>query len=91
MGSLHIGVSSPSVAAFSGFAAEAKLVRLVSAGASTLHSFNPGDVYARDGIFIGRGVVTIPPLIGPFSMSVGAQSTAQSWHTDPLIPNSLCN
>ncbi len=30
--------------------------------------------------------MTAPPFIGSFCMSVGAQSTAQSWHTDPLTP-----
>ncbi len=46
--------------------------------------FTPSlDGDARDTILIGRGVMTAPPFIGPFCMSLGAQSTAQSWHTDP--------
>ncbi len=70
----HIEVPSPGVAAFIGFAAQAKLVRLENAGASTLHilpfGFNPGD--ARDRSLIGRGVVTTPLFVGPFCLSVGA-------------------
>ncbi len=49
----------------------------MSAGAFALHTlplgFNPGD--ARDRSLIGRGVLTTPPVIGPFCRSVGAQST----------------
>ncbi len=37
-------------------------------------------------LFTHRGVLTIPPFIGPFCMSVGAQSTVESWHADPLTP-----
>ncbi len=44
--SWHAEVLSSGVAAYSGFAAEVKLVRLVSAGACALHTllfgFNPG-------------------------------------------------
>ncbi len=44
---LHVELPSHGVAAFIGFAAQAKPVRFESAGASTLHtlpfSFNPGD------------------------------------------------
>ncbi len=39
--------------------------------------FNPG--VARD-----RSLMITPSFVGPFCMSVGAQSTAQSWHIDPL-------
>ncbi len=57
----------------------------MSAGAAALHTtpfgFNPGD--ARDRSLIG-GVLTTPQFVGPFCRSVGAQFTAQSWHTDPL-------
>ncbi len=63
-----------------------KLVQFVSPGASALHTlpfgFNPGGV--GDMSLIGRGVVTTPPFIDPFCRSVGARSTAQSGHTDPL-------
>ncbi len=38
---------------------------------------------------IGRGVLTTLPLVGPFVRPVGAQSTAQPWHTDPLTPEGL--
>ncbi len=62
------------VVAVIGFAAQAKLDQFESAGASALHtfpfSFNSGD--ARDMNLIGRGVVTTPPFIEPFCMSVGA-------------------
>ncbi len=54
MGRLHTEVPGPGVAAFSGFAAQAKPVRLESAGASTLHIlpfiFNPGDVTGAQGL-----------------------------------------
>ncbi len=40
---------------------------------------------AKDRSLIGRGVLTLPPFVGPFCSSVGDQSTAQSWHADPLI------
>ncbi len=47
----HTGVPSPGVAAFIGFAAEAKPVRFESTGASALHTlpfgFNPDDTMAR--------------------------------------------
>ncbi len=33
---------------------------------------------------IGSGMVITPPLIGPFCVPAGVQSTAQSWRTDPL-------
>ncbi len=33
---------------------------------------------------IGRGVLTKPSFVGPFCRSVGAQSTTQLWHADPL-------
>ncbi len=58
------------------------LVRFVSAGASALHihtlpfGFDPGG--ARDRSWIGRGVLTTPPFVGPFCRPVGDQSTAQS-------------
>ncbi len=43
----------------------------------TLHfGFNSGDV--RDKNLSDRDVVTTPPFIGPFCMSAGAQSAAQS-------------
>ncbi len=74
----HIEVPSPGVAAFIGFAAQAKLARFEIAGASALHTlpfgFNPGD--ARDMSLIGRGMVTTPPFVGLFCLSVGAQSAA---------------
>ncbi len=41
---------------------------------------------ARDGSLDGRGVLSTPPFVGPFRRSVGAQSTAKLWHTDPLTP-----
>ncbi len=50
----HSEVSGPDIAAFSDFAAQAKLVRLVSAEASALHTirfgFNPGDTTGAQGI-----------------------------------------
>ncbi len=47
MGSQYTEVPSPGVVAFIGFAAQARLARFVSAGATTLHTlsffcFNPG-------------------------------------------------
>ncbi len=52
--------------AFIGFAAQAKLVRFVNAGASALHTlpfgFNPDD--ARDRSLIGRVVLITPPFVG---------------------------
>ncbi len=79
----HTEVPSPDVATFIGFAAQTRLARFMTTGASALHTFplgfNPGD--ARDRNLIGRGVVTNPSFVGPFCMSVGAQSAAQPWHT----------
>ncbi len=47
MGRQHAKVPSPDVAAFIGFAAQAKLSRFVIAGATAVHAlpfgFNPGD------------------------------------------------
>ncbi len=65
-------VPSPGVAAFIGFAGQAKPVRFESAGASALHTplpfgFNPRD--ARDGSLIGRGVLITPPFVGPLCRS----------------------
>ncbi len=73
--SWHIEVPSPGVAAFNGFAAQAKPSRLENTWASTIHSllpfgFNPGD--AKDRSYLGKGVMTTPPFIGPFCVSVGA-------------------
>ncbi len=69
------------------FAAQVKSARFESAGASALHTlpfdFSYGD--ARDKSSVGRGVLTTPPFIGQLSRSVGAQSTAQPWHTAPLL------
>ncbi len=48
---------------------------------------NPGDAMtgdARDRSLIGKGVLAIPPFVGPVCRSVGAQSTTQSWHINPL-------
>ncbi len=49
-------VPSPSVAVFIGFAAQARLVRFVSAGAPALHTlpfgFTPGDATGTQGIRI---------------------------------------
>ncbi len=36
------------------------------------------------GVLISSGVQTTPPFVGTFCRSVGVQSTAQPWHTDPL-------
>ncbi len=56
MGGHHTEVPSPGVAAFIGFAAEAKPVRFKGAGASALHAlpfgFNPGDATRTQGIGI---------------------------------------
>ncbi len=73
-------VNSPGVAAFIGFAAQAKPVRFEGAGASTLHTplpfgFGPGD--ARDRSLIDRGELTTPSFVGPFCRLVGARSTTQ--------------
>ncbi len=35
---------------------------------------------------IDIGVLTTPPFVEPFCRSVGAQSTAQPWHTEPVTP-----
>ncbi len=87
MGIWHTEVSSPGVAAFISFVAQAKHVRFESAEASVLHTLsfglNPGD--ARDRGFIGRGMLITPPFIGQFCRSVDAQSTTQPWRADPLI------
>ncbi len=44
----------------------------------------------RDGDSRGRSLignsVLITPQFGPFYRSLGAQSSAQPWHTDPLTP-----
>ncbi len=70
---------------FTGFAAQAKLARFVSAGSTAHHtlrfSLNPGD--ASDRNLTGRGVLTTLPFVGLCGL-VGAQSTAQPWHADPL-------
>ncbi len=64
----------------------------MSAEASTLHAlsfgFNLGYATrdARDRCLSGKGVVTVPPILGPFLRSVGAKSTAHSWHIDPSTP-----
>ncbi len=54
MGSLLTEAPSPGVAAFIGFAAQAKLVRFVSLGASALDTlpfiFDPSDVMGMQGI-----------------------------------------
>ncbi len=67
---------------------QAKPVQFESAGASDLHilsfGFNPGD--ARDMNLIGRGVLITQPFVGPFSRSVGTQSTTQPRRADPLTP-----
>ncbi len=80
----HAKVPNPGMAAFIGLAAQARLVRFMNAGVSALHTLpfvsNPGDATGTQGIGV---VMTTPPFVGPFGMSVGAQSTAQSWHTDP--------
>ncbi len=59
---------NPGVAAFIGFATQAKPTRFESAGTSTLHSlsfgFNPGD--ARDRSLIGRCVLSTPLYVGQF-------------------------
>ncbi len=78
---------STGVAAFIGFAVQAKLAQFESEGASALRTpsllvFNPGDTMDRS--LIGRGVLTTPSFVGPFCRSVGAQSAAQRWHTDPI-------
>ncbi len=84
------------VAAFIGFAAQAKPARFESSAASALHTPIPlvlihvtrqGD--ARDWSFIGRDAVTTPPLIEPLCLSVGPKSSALSWHTDTLTPRPL--
>ncbi len=80
MGNQHTEVPSPGVAAFIGFAAQAKLARFESTGASAL----PFQFYSRGryrgGSLIGRGVLTTSPLVGPLCRSAGARSTAQPWH-----------
>ncbi len=55
VGSEHTKGPSPGVAAFIGFAAEAKPVWFESAGASALHTpspvgFNPGDATGKQGV-----------------------------------------
>ncbi len=54
MGIMHTEVPSFGMAAFIGFAAQAKHVRFVSAGAFALHTlpfgFNPGDATGTQGI-----------------------------------------
>ncbi len=56
--------SSPDVAAFIGFAVQAKLRWFESTGASAFHTlffnFNPCD--KRDRSLLGRGVLTTPPF-----------------------------
>ncbi len=42
--------------------------------------FNTNDAMDRN--LIGRGVLSAPPFIGPFYMSIGAQFIVQSWYTD---------
>ncbi len=69
----HTEVSSPGVAAFIGYAAQAKPVRFEDAGASAL---NTGD--ANDRSMLGRGVLTTPTVIGPFCRSEGLQSITQT-------------
>ncbi len=75
-------------AAFIDFAAQAKLARFVSSGASAPYTlpfgFDHGD--AMDGNLIGRVVLSTPPFVGPFCRSLSAKSTAQPWHTYPLTP-----
>ncbi len=85
----HTDVHSHAVTVFIGFAAPAKLVRFVSVVASALYIYtlpfglNPGDATETQEIG-GRGIPITPPFTGPFCMSVGAQSIAQSWHASPL-------
>ncbi len=33
---------------------------------------------------INRDVLITPPFVGPYCRSVGAQSTTEPWHADPL-------
>ncbi len=65
---------SPGVAAFIGFAAQAKPARFESAGASALHTltfvFNPGD--ARDRSLIDIDVLITLPFVGQFYRSLCA-------------------
>ncbi len=53
MGRQHIEVPSPDLAAFIGFAAQAKLARYESAGVSAFHAlligFNPSDAMGTQG------------------------------------------
>ncbi len=72
----HTEVPSPGVAVFIGFAAQANLARFESARASTLHILS--DATDRS--------LLAPSFIGPFYRSVGAQSTAEPWHTETLAP-----
>ncbi len=84
MGRQHAEVPSPGVAAFIGFAAQAKpAARFVSVGASALDTPSL--------LVLIQVLMTTPPFIGSFCMSVGAQSTAQSWHTDQLTHYELFN
>ncbi len=61
MGSLHTEVPSPGVAVFTGFTAEAKLIRFVNAEASALHilpfGFNPSKATKAQGIGVGSAEV----------------------------------
>ncbi len=61
MGIKHTDFPSPGVAAVIGFAAQAKLARFESGRASGTQG-------------IGKGVLTTPPVAGPFSRSVGVDT-----------------
>ncbi len=49
-----------------------------------------GDGNARDRSVIARGVLITLAFVDKFCRSVGAQSIAQPWHTDPLTPARTC-
>ncbi len=78
IGSKHTEVSSPGIAAFTGFAAQAKLGRFESIGAPSLFSFNPSDATGKLGIGVCSARVRLlnRNLLNHF-MSFGDQSTAQ--------------
>ncbi len=75
---------SPVPASMHLLAAQAKLARFESAGASILHvqtfpfGLDPGD--ARDRSLVGRGVLATSPF-GPFCRVAGARSTTQPFGT----------
>ncbi len=77
MRSKHTEVPSPGIAAFIGFAAEAKPTRFESVRVSAFASpltfvFKQVTRWGRKEVYLRA-----PPFVGPFSRSVGAQSNTQ--------------